>query len=243
MCVRSIRKQVTKIKYEVIIVDNGSKDRTFDIAKTLGDQYFRCQKKGPSAARNYGLKFSKGLWVAFVDSDVILEPDWLEKMMHEMTGAFRAGQGPIIPVGSNEKDFLLRYRIWKKNKDTVQTMNSLLARRKAIALLNTAACIYKKSDVIRAGLFDESFLRIEDFDLSLRVFYQGVNFIGVPEAKAYVYYTGNIWSYFQRSFMVGSYCAKFDKKYSLGFSPFRQQELIPFSHFFFFDDLNLFTVE
>ncbi|MFQ6827737.1 MAG: glycosyltransferase family 2 protein [Faecalimonas sp.] len=66
---------------EIIIVDDGSTDKTGDIAEGYAEKYdhIRCIHKengGLSDARNMGLKYSKGEYVVFFDSD-----DWVESVM------------------------------------------------------------------------------------------------------------------------------------------------------------------
>ncbi len=56
---------------EIIIVDDGSTDRTVDIAKGYGDQvrYLYQENSGVSAARNAGVEAATGTWIAFLDAD------------------------------------------------------------------------------------------------------------------------------------------------------------------------------
>ena len=83
-CFKSIDEQ-TYENYEVVIVDDGSKDET---AKFL-DNYNKKEKykilhkknEGVSTARNYGIENSIGDWLLFVDSDDFLSKDALEKLI------------------------------------------------------------------------------------------------------------------------------------------------------------------
>ena len=67
---------------ELIIVDDGSSDGTKDIIKALNDtriKYIRHEtNKGGSAARNTGIKSSKGDYLSFIDDDNIWMPEILE---------------------------------------------------------------------------------------------------------------------------------------------------------------------
>lgn len=68
--------------YEIIVVDDGSKDNTEEIVLSLNDQRIRYYKKENAergAARNYGIKKAKGNYITFLDSDDILYPNYLEK--------------------------------------------------------------------------------------------------------------------------------------------------------------------
>ncbi len=54
---------------EVIVVDNGSEDKTLDIAKKMGAKSFTYAAKDFADARNYGLQKAKGEWVFYIDTD------------------------------------------------------------------------------------------------------------------------------------------------------------------------------
>ena len=77
-CVNSIKQQTYK-NIEVIIIDDGSTDKSYELASYVIDndsrfEIIRQSNMGVSVARNNGLKISTGEYIAFVDSD-----DWVEK--------------------------------------------------------------------------------------------------------------------------------------------------------------------
>jgi glycosyltransferase involved in cell wall biosynthesis len=75
--IKSIKKQ--KGSFEIIVVDNGSKDKTTKIAKDLGCRVIKEKKKGISPARNRGAKEAKGEYLCFVDADGELASNWLQE--------------------------------------------------------------------------------------------------------------------------------------------------------------------
>lgn len=81
-------------KFEVIVVDDGSIDKTQDIVKKFirfdkRVRLFQGQHKGPGFSRNLGARLAKGDILVFVDADMTFEKDYLEKITH-----------PIIKNGS-----------------------------------------------------------------------------------------------------------------------------------------------
>jgi glycosyltransferase involved in cell wall biosynthesis len=72
---RALRSQNYKEKYEVIVVDSNSKDRTVEIAKKFADKVIVTERKGVSVGRNLGAKHAKGEILFFVDADTILLPN------------------------------------------------------------------------------------------------------------------------------------------------------------------------
>lgn len=82
--IKSVLNQTYK-DFEIIIVDDGSTDKTEEVVKDFKDErvrYIRREKnKGGSAARNTGIKAARGEYIAFQDSDDEWLPEKLEKQM------------------------------------------------------------------------------------------------------------------------------------------------------------------
>jgi len=72
---------------EVIVVDDGSTDRTADIAESFGTPVYvlRQDNAGPSAARNHALDHAAGDFIAFLDADDLWEPQKLERQIAYLT--------------------------------------------------------------------------------------------------------------------------------------------------------------
>lgn len=78
----SVKNQTFK-NFELIIVNDGSTDKSMDIAKSFCEKnknfiLINQKNQGPSVARNTGLKICKGDYIGFMDSDDSLEPEFLE---------------------------------------------------------------------------------------------------------------------------------------------------------------------
>ena len=69
--------------FDLFVIDDGSTDRTSRVIKKYGDAltYIRQDNRGPSAARNRGIRASDGCLVAFLDSDDSWMPD---KLLHQV---------------------------------------------------------------------------------------------------------------------------------------------------------------
>ena len=78
-CLDSIKNQTYK-DYEVIIVNDGTKDNSMDIAKKYDFKIINQKNQGLSAARNTGVKNATGAYLLFVDSDDYLEKDLLKEL-------------------------------------------------------------------------------------------------------------------------------------------------------------------
>ena len=80
--IQSVLNQTYK-NFELIIFDDGSTDKTWEIIQSFNDSRIIAirhqQNKGVAEARNTALKIAKGKWVALIDSDDVWLSDRLEK--------------------------------------------------------------------------------------------------------------------------------------------------------------------
>jgi glycosyltransferase involved in cell wall biosynthesis len=86
-CLQSIFNQtVDQNYYEIIVVDNNSNDNTREVVESFKDhfnlRYFLETRQGLSYARNLGLEKARGEYVAYLDDDVLVPPNWLKILMN-----------------------------------------------------------------------------------------------------------------------------------------------------------------
>ena len=85
--------------YEVVVVNDGSRDRTLEISE--GFPYCRIisqENRGLSVARNVGAEAASGEIIAYTDSDCVADPDWLTYLVAKMEeGGLAACGGPNFP--------------------------------------------------------------------------------------------------------------------------------------------------
>lgn len=81
-CLDSLISQTfPKENYEIIVVDNNSKDKTSEIVKEKGLRaVFYDKKQGAVWAKNYAASLAKGEIIVITDADTIVPKDWLEKI-------------------------------------------------------------------------------------------------------------------------------------------------------------------
>ncbi|MBQ9375584.1 MAG: glycosyltransferase family 2 protein [Ruminococcus sp.] len=83
-CVDNILNQ-SYSNLQIIIVDDGSSDKTYDKCKDFNDERITLLHKengGASSARNYGLKYAKGDYIMFADSDDYLDKDAVDILVN-----------------------------------------------------------------------------------------------------------------------------------------------------------------
>lgn len=84
-CLEKIQNQ-SYHDWECILVDDGSSDKSGCICDEFSKrdsrfQVFHNSNSGVSAARNFGVLKSKGTWVAFVDADDYIQPDFIQNLL------------------------------------------------------------------------------------------------------------------------------------------------------------------
>lgn len=87
-CLKSLVNQTLK-DIEILLVNDGSKDGSEEIAKKFIETYpnkivyFKKENGGLSDARNYAIPYAKGEYIAFLDSDDYVEPNMYEEMYNK----------------------------------------------------------------------------------------------------------------------------------------------------------------
>ena len=163
--INSVIKQTITPK-EIIIVDNGSTDQTYQMVSSLFPEinYFIEKKRGVSAARNKGILESKSKWIAFLDSDDAWKPTKLEKQMEY--SVFNQDKYRIIHTDEywyRNKKFLNQLKKHKKSGGNI-FKNSL-----QLCCISPSSVVLKKQIFDDYGLFDENLEVCEDYDMWIRI--------------------------------------------------------------------------
>jgi glycosyltransferase involved in cell wall biosynthesis len=167
-CLKSVFDQTYK-NFEVIIVDDCSTDDTEKIVK---EQYGKkvtwlkhTLRKGAAAARNTGIRASGGNYIAFQDSDDEWLPGKLEAQMRIFAQA--PSQVGVVYTKLNKVIRGRNYEFPPRNTTTTNGMiHDALLRR---SLVGTPTSVIRKKCFEKTGLFDETFPRLQDWELFIRL--------------------------------------------------------------------------
>ena len=211
----SIFNQKTSYTYDVIVVDNGSRDNSMEIARKFPVEIFQEELRGPNHARNLGIKNAKSQYIAFIDSDVILEPDWAQELLSYMKRkSLSAGMGKILRATLGDPNTTLeKYR--RAGEHHSHQGMSLITPGLHVGFINTAACIYEAKILATVHSFSETLRFHEDVDLTLKVrTLPGIAIGCTGNAVARCYYTKGLASYLKRAFVYGYFYAYLERKWN-----------------------------
>ena len=98
---RALGEQRLEGDFEVIVVDDGSRDETASVVARAGSdrapvRLIRQERLGPAAARNAGARAARGSALAFCDADVFPRPEWLARGLAALETADLV-QGLVLP--------------------------------------------------------------------------------------------------------------------------------------------------
>lgn len=150
---------------EAIVVDNGSVDRTREIAVGAGVRVLDLLTPGAAAARNIGWRASHGELIAFLDSDCIPQPRWLDTLVAALDDAPRAGAAGGRVIAAPPTTLLQRYQA---RAGYYFNAELAMSETRMPYLLVGNSC-YRRTALEQLHGFDETLRSGEDTDLSWRM--------------------------------------------------------------------------
>ncbi|MEK6852735.1 MAG: glycosyltransferase family 2 protein [Nanoarchaeota archaeon] len=194
-CLESLEGQSFPMRgFEVIVVDDGSTDGTYNILREFGKEtklnlkVLRQRRKGPATARNFGAKKARGKILAFTDSDCIVLRNWLRNLndAYKKYNVVGIG-GPLVPRKNNF--FVLIEK--SKNKYLHGMGKEVILGKESVPVGFTNNMSYKSEIFRKFNGFKEKFGKPagEDFDLKQRICKAGNRIAYIPNpvihAEAY----------------------------------------------------------
>ncbi len=195
--------QIAPLPDEVIIIDDHSSDQTPDLLRRWKDLDNGICKKivlknnnsGPAHSRNLGIELASNNLVAFVDDDVVIKNNWIEKITTPLKNTHKSLVGVGGVVKAFKKHIISQYCVIHKILEAPIQLN----------YLPTVNCCFKKEHLMEVGGFDERFLFAggEDTDLCLRLKKRGYFFDKVQDAIVYHDFSPNFIDFCQTWFRYG----------------------------------------
>lgn len=198
-CLTALREQtLPPDHYELIVVDDGSRDGTAQVAAEHGAQLIRQDTSGPAAARNAGAQAARGDLLVFTDADCAPAPDFLETIsalfddpdLIGAKGAYRTRQ-----TGWTARFVQGEY----------EHKYERMARFEQIDFIDTYAAAYRRGVFLENKGFDARFTTasVEDQEFSFRLARKGYRLVFAPQAVVYHRHDRTVLEYLRRKYGIG----------------------------------------
>jgi glycosyltransferase involved in cell wall biosynthesis len=174
-CLESLtRLAFARDRFEVLVVDNGSRDRTLAIVDSFKNRLNLkvLQQVGVriSALRNLGARTAVGDIVAFLDADCLAPADWLDRIfaLAPADGAGVLGAHYLLPQDSSWVG-----RTWHRYQEAPKSGE--------VSHIPAGDLIMRREDFLKLGGFDETIQTNEDYELCERARKAGMHVRAFPQ--------------------------------------------------------------
>jgi len=184
-CIQSL-SSLDYPNYEVIIVDDGSTDKTLEIARSLETEKIRVvhqQNRGKATALNTGIQLSKGEIVVTVDADTTIQRDALTKVANRfarnprlgaVAGNIKVEQGPGLLNALQSTEYTVGINLIRKAESMLRS----------VMIVPGPIAAMRREAIQSVGLFsDDTFA--EDFDATMKLSKAGYGVEYEENALAY----------------------------------------------------------
>jgi hypothetical protein len=189
-CLTSLARQ-TGVEFETIVVDNGSRDGSPDLAEAeFGARVIRnLDNRGFCAANNQGIAAARGEFVALLNNDAEAEPGWLAALERACTRSPEVGMAAskVLVWEDPRRIDKVGHLIYPDGQNKGRGSGALdtgqYDREEEVLWPDGCAAMYRKEMLDRIGGFDEDFFAYgDDAELGLRARIAGWKCVYTPEA-------------------------------------------------------------
>lgn len=155
----------TYTNFELIVVDDGSSDETQPLLASYGKAIISLyqENRGPSAARNAGIRAARHPLLAFLDSD----DQFTNNKLVLQTAAMEAQ--PDLLISHTQETWFRNGQHLNQKKHHTKEGGDIFARNLSLCMVGMSTVMARRELFERVGLFDESFPCCEDYEFWLRV--------------------------------------------------------------------------
>jgi glycosyltransferase involved in cell wall biosynthesis len=222
-CIRSL-KALDYENVEVILVNDSSTDESSQIMNSSGFRVLQNDRRGPSSARNLGIRAATHELIAFTDADCIVPPNWLSALLAalESSGATSAGGGQRSPDDETAMGRRFQRLLGQIGMVGDYMHGSTQFRR----VRHNPSCnaLYHKSALLEVEGFRETLFPGEDVDLDRRLERRGHIFVFTPDAPVAHYRPATLGGCLRMMFRYGRAQGQLIRLHG----PFRLLHVMPF---------------
>jgi glycosyltransferase involved in cell wall biosynthesis/peptidoglycan/xylan/chitin deacetylase (PgdA/CDA1 family) len=189
-------QQLRSGSFEIVVVVDGSTDGTSrELAKLQPGnplRFIEQANRGPSTARNVGIRAARGEYILFIDDDILCGPNLFQQHLDA-----HAGSGPAlvygpISIAPGTPPSVLKYaneQWYREYYGKINQQNGVRLPQDDYLISNSSM---PRQLLMDCGGFDETMTAKEDYELGLRLWNMGIEFKYVREAVAFEYFQKSI---------------------------------------------------
>lgn len=175
---------------EIIVIDDGSTDRSLEIIKSFGDniRFETGPNRGGNTARNLGFAISKGEFIQFLDADDCLLPEKIERQV----SCLESGKADVVYGDWRHQHHRPDGKVELEEAAISGEHADILAALLSDWWVAPAAILFRRSAVERAGGWDESLTAAQDRDFFISVAMTGATIVYQPGCHSIYRRYGNV---------------------------------------------------
>ena len=211
----SLTLQTYSEKFEVIVIDDGSTDKSDIVVKNYQDsldvKYFYKENSGPGQSRNYGMKKALGNYFIILDSDVLLPENYLDIISTILKNNFSEAFGGPDAALPNFTQIQKAINYAMTSFITTGGLRGSESKNKKFQLRSFNLGLSKKAFEMTGGFSKQHFG--EDIDLTFRLWENNLSTQFIQKALVFHKRRTSFQQFFQQTFNFGAARPILNKKY------------------------------
>jgi len=191
-----LKQNYPKNKYEIIVVDDGSTDKTIEVASKFPIKIIKLKHKGPANARNVGAKRSKGSIILFTDADCVPDKNWIRNMVEPFKDSKIVGVSGTYKTLNSDK-LIARFAGYE-----IEHRHQKMKKQRYVDFIGTFSAGYRRNIFLKFKGFDTRFKTSsgEDPEFSYRMAKAGFKMIFQKKAFVRHLHPDTIWKYLKQKY-------------------------------------------
>ncbi len=166
LCLDAVQKAFKgQARYEIIVVDNFSTDRSVEISESYKCKVIKNPKIGPASSRNMGVSVANGELIAFIDADCLIDQEWLRFTKEHFDNENVVAVGTKVCPDFNNATWVEKSLFnlnQRRGKDISENVRK-------VRWIGTSNMLVRKKIFKNINGFNEKFITAEDYDLGERL--------------------------------------------------------------------------